>query len=101
MTQHTRGEFYIHSTDGADYRIGTDDPELGMLFIATMDEGAREANAEFIVRCVNSHQDLIDALTELEAWIHLELKGETPTISPARMKARAALAKSLPSVTKG
>jgi hypothetical protein len=49
------------------------------------------ANAEYIVRCVNSHDDLVEALQDLYEWLDSTQLGELPRASLS--KAKAALKK--------
>lgn len=54
----------------------------------------KNANAEFMIRAVNSHDDLVAALEELtDAYLQLHASGVSVTNRSAYFRARNALAK--------
>lgn len=55
--------------------------------------GEQKANAEFIVRAVNAHDDLAAALTDLYRFCCLSCADDVIAEHPSFVKARAALAK--------
>ena len=69
--------------------------ETGTIAVCEGNEGEAEANAEFIVKAVNSHDDLLDACKEVVGVL-----GRLPSVDPlisdahtACKRARAAIAK--------
>lgn len=74
------GDLYIWGADG--------EP----LDLAARPRPERKANAEFIIRACNSHDELVAALGSAQSWL-AGYMAQTPDLIDVRRKVEAALAK--------
>lgn len=98
--QHTPTPWSLSGSDS--YIMGRKNGGKVVVALVEMDESGSvsfdemDANAAYIVRCVNSHAELVAALERIESETELDIDDEQEaltTLKRIRQQARAALAK--------